>query len=164
MGMKTLIIVHSYHHGNTRKIAEAMAEALGATVKAPRDIAAAELEPYDLIGFGSGIDSDRHYAPLLELADALPPSPGKKAFIFSTSGAPEALMGRAFIQGYAKKCHAALRGKLALKGFAVEGEFICAGHNTNAFLWRIGGLNKGRPNAADLGRAGLFARELGRLG
>jgi flavodoxin len=164
MGMKTLIIVHSYHHGNTRKVAEAMAEALGATVKAPHDIKVGELKSYDLVGFGSGIDSDHNYAPLLELADALPPSPGKKAFVFSTSGAPEALMGRGFIQGYSKKCHAALRAKLALKGFGVEGEFICPGFNTNAFLWRIGGVNKGRPNAADLDRARIFARELIRLG
>jgi flavodoxin len=162
--MNTLIIVHSYHHGNTRKIAEAMAETLGAAVKAPRDIEAAELESYDLLGFGSGIDSGHHYAPLLDFADRLPPFPGKKAFIFSTCGAPEALLGRAFIKGYSKECHAALRAKLALKGFAVEGEFICPGHNTNAFLWRIGGVNKRRPNAADLERAGLFARELSRLG
>jgi flavodoxin len=162
--MNTLIVVHSYHHGNTRKIAEAMAEALGAALKAPRDLEAAELESCDLVGFGSGIDSDHHYAPLLELADRLPPFPGKKAFIFSTCGTPEGLLGRAYIQGYSRKCHAALRAKLALKGFAVAGEFICPGFNTNAFLWRIGGVNKRRPNAADLDRARLFARELGRLG
>jgi flavodoxin len=121
IGMKTLIIVHSYHHGNTRKIAEVMAE-------------------------------------------ALPSISGKKAFIFSTSGAPEALFGRDFIQKYSGRSHEALRARLRRKGFSIEGEFNCPGWNTNAFLWRIGGVNKGRPNAADLDRARIFARELARLG
>jgi flavodoxin len=160
--MNTLVVVHSYHHGNTRKVAEAMAEVLFARVAAPLDLEAEEPGACDLVGFGSGIDSDRHYAPLLELADRLPASPGRKAFIFSTSGAPEALLGRRFIQRYSEKCHASLRGKLRSKGYEILGEFICAGFNTNAFLWRIGGLNKGRPSAKDLERARGFARDLSR--
>jgi hypothetical protein len=42
----------------------------------------------------------------------------------------------------------------------IVGEYICAGFNTNSFLRFVGGVNKGRPNAADLGRAGAFARAL----
>jgi flavodoxin len=158
--MKALIIVHSYHHGNTRRIAEAMAEALGAAVIAPADADPAGLGSYDLVGFGSGIDSDHHYAPLLDFADRLPPSSGKRAFVFSTCGAPEALLGRRFIQDYPRKCHAALRDRLRSKGYEVSGEFICAGLNTNAFLRRLGGFNKGRPNAEDLEKARGFARSI----
>jgi len=36
--MKTLICVYSYHHKNTEKIANAMAEILGAAVKFPQDL------------------------------------------------------------------------------------------------------------------------------
>jgi flavodoxin len=158
--MKTLIVVHSYHHGNTRKVAEAMAGALGASVKAPRDLESSELDSYDLVGFGSGIDSDNHYAPLLEFADRLTLSPGKKAFIFSTNGMPAALFGPGSRELYSRKCHAALRGRLRAKGYEILGEFIGPGLNTNAFLWRIGGVNKGRPNAEDLERARRFARGL----
>lgn len=158
--LKTLVVVHSYHHGNTRKVAEAMAEVLGAQVRTPREIDIGELGSFDLAGFGSGIDSDNHYGPLLDLADRLPGSAGKKAFIFSTSGAPEALLGRRFIQRYSEKCHARLRSTLASKGYAILGEFICAGFNTNSFLKSFGGLNRGRPSAADLEKARAFARNL----
>ncbi len=36
--MKTLIICHSYHHGNTKKVADAMAAVLQAEVVNPRDV------------------------------------------------------------------------------------------------------------------------------
>jgi flavodoxin len=158
--MNALIIVHSYHHGNTRKIGEAMAEALGAAIVAPAHADPASLGAFDLVGFGSGIDSDNHYAPLLDFAERLPLCPGKRAFIFSTCGAPEALLGRRFIQEYSEKCHAALRARLLSKGYEVSGEFICAGFNTNAFLRRLGGINKSRPNAEDLEKARGFARSI----
>lgn len=58
------------------------------------------------------------------------------------------------------KSHSALREKLTSRGYAVIGEFSCAGHNTNSFLKLFGGLNKGRPNAEDLGDAEEFARTL----
>jgi flavodoxin len=153
---RSLVVVYSYHHGNTAKIADAVARVLGAEVRTPRQVTPDEIEEYDLVGFGSGIYSARHHESLLGLADTLPQATGKKAFIFSTYGAPAVAAGGDFV----KNNHSRLREKLQAKGYSVIGEFGCAGWNTNSFLKYIGGLNKGRPNAEDLKRAEEFARNL----
>ncbi len=158
--MKVLLVVHSFHHGNTAKIAEVFAKVLGARMRTPRQIDGEELQDYDLIGFGSGIDSDRHYKELLDLAGSLPRAADRKAFIFSTCGMPVSVGGRGAVEKYAVKSHTALRETLASKGYAITGEFSCAGFNTNSFLKLFGGLNKGRPNAEDLGDAEAFALKL----
>ena len=154
--LRSLVVVFSYHHGNTRKIADAVAQVLGAEVKTPRQVQPEEIAEYDLIGFGSGIYSAKHHESLLDLADRLPQVTGKKAFIFSTYGAPAVAAGGDFV----KNNHSQLRKKLKAKGYTVSGEFACAGWNTNVFLKYFGGLNRGRPNAEDLKHAEKFARNL----
>ncbi len=154
--MKSLVIVYSYHHKNTDAVARKIAEALGAEVVTPQEVKVERLAEYDLVGFGSGIDSGRNYAPLLGLADRLPHSPGRRAFIFSTCGAP----AFGVTEGFIRKNHSTLREKLSAKGYEIVGEFGCPGWNTNVFLRYFGGLNKGRPNAEDLHRAEAFARRL----
>lgn len=150
--MKSLLIVISYHHGNTEKIANVFAKVLDSQVTRPSQIGADGLKEYDLIGFGSGIYDEKHHRDLLALADALPQETDKKAFIFSTcSGVGE---DRVFEQ------HATLRKKLQSKGYIIVDEFTCKGFNTNSFLRHFGGINKGRPNAEDLRRAEEFARNL----
>jgi flavodoxin len=158
--MKSLVIVCSYHHGNTAKLARVMADVLGAEVKTPQEVDLEELAGYDLVGFGSGIDSSRHYTPLLDLADSLPQAEGRKAFIFSTCGIPAAAFGENYIKNYAGESHAEMRKKLRSKGYAIAGEFDCPGHNTNGFLRFFGGFNKGRPDAGDLREAQAFARRV----
>ncbi len=158
--MNALVVVHSYHHGNTARVAAAIAQVLGAEVRTPAQVAAAELGAFDLVGFGSGIDSGHHYTPLLDLAGRLPTVNGKAAFIFSTYGAPAG-----FMQGEAERKasaanHAALQRELRSKGYAILGEFSCPGHNTNHFLKWFGGLNKGRPDSRDLRAAAEFAHGL----
>ena len=59
--MKTLIVVYSYHHNNTQKVAEVFAKVLDAQIKTPQQINPEELQDYDLVGFGSGIDSGKNY-------------------------------------------------------------------------------------------------------
>jgi flavodoxin len=86
--VKSLVIVFSYHHGNTEKIAHAVAGMLGAPVKTPRQVTPDEIRAYDLVGFGSGIYSATFDPSVLDLADRLPDAEGKKAFLFSTCGAP----------------------------------------------------------------------------
>jgi flavodoxin len=158
--MNVLLVVSSHHHRNTGKVADVFARVLGARAQTPRTTDKEELRGVDLAGFGSGIDSDKHYKELLGFADSLPRVAGRKAFIFSTCGMPVFVAGRRAVAEYAVKSHSALREKLTSRGYKVIGEFGCAGHNTNSFLKLFGGLNKGRPNAEDLADAEGFARAL----
>ena len=70
--MKTLIICESVHHGNTKKIADAMAVVLNAEVKKTGEVDVGKLGEYDLIGFGSGIYMGKMHKNLLKLIDNLP--------------------------------------------------------------------------------------------
>jgi len=149
---KTLIIVFSYHHNNTLKIAQAFALELGAQIITPNEIDSVNLIDYDLIGFGSGIDSGKHYKPLITLAETLPSTSLQKGFVFSTS----AIQGKAKVE----KDHFALRTILSSKGYAIIDEFSCKGYNTNSFLKYFGGMNKGHPDEKDLNDAKNFAKRL----
>jgi flavodoxin len=154
--LRSLVVVFSYHHRNTEKIANACANVLGAEVKTPQQVKPEEIAEYDLVGFGSGIYSATFHPSVLDLADRLPHVAGKRAFLFSTYGAPAFIANREFIE----KNHQQVREKLQEKGYAIIGEFGCAGWNTNSFLKFFGGLNKGRPNAEDLTNAEVFARDM----
>lgn len=146
--MGTLIICVSYHHGNTARVAAALAEVLGARVVTPDEVAARDIEESQLIGFGSGIYAFRHHPSLLRIADELPVA-GKRVFLFSTRGF-----------GPVTLYHLALKRKLESAGASVRDEFSCHGHDTNGPLRWIGGLNKGRPDADDLALARRFAAGL----
>ena len=147
--IKSLIVLYSYHHHNTEKIAKVFSKILDTEIKWPDDINPEEIQEYDLIGFGSGIYSAKHDESLLEIADKLSEVNNKKAFLFSTAG----------ITGKSKavKDHTILREKLESKGYIIIDEFQCKGFNTNSFLRLFGGINKGRPNAQDIENAENFA-------
>ena len=115
--MNVLLVVSSYHHKNTEKIADVFARVFDARMKTPRQTDKEELRDFDLIGFGSGIDSDKHYKELLDLADSLPRVADRKAFIFSTCGMPVFVAGRSAVAEYAVKSHSALREKLTSRGY-----------------------------------------------
>jgi flavodoxin len=146
------LVVYSYHHNNTQKIADAIAKVLNAEIKAPQQTEPQMLIEYDLVGFGAGIDSGKHYRELLDFADKLPQVDDKKGFIFSTAG----------ITGDKKriKDHTKLRQKLTTKGYRIVDEFQCKGFNTNSFLKVLGGMNKESPTADDLKHAEEFAQNL----
>jgi flavodoxin len=146
--VKTLIICQSYHHGNTKKIADAMAAILHAEVVSPRDVNAETFDGYDLIGFGSGIAFGKHYKQILMLVERLP-ALHKNAFMFSTRGSRKQM-------GY----HSALRRQLNEKGWTIVGEFSCRGFDTYGLMKLVGGIAKGRPNERDLRDAEEFARSL----
>ncbi len=85
--IKCLMIVHSYHHNNTLKIAQVFSEILKAEIKTVDQVDVNELGQYDLIGFGAGIDSGHHYQPLLDLAETLPPVEENKSLLFFSTSA-----------------------------------------------------------------------------
>ncbi|MFX1260274.1 MAG: flavodoxin family protein [Promethearchaeota archaeon] len=150
--MKSLLVLFSYHHKNTEKIADVIAKVLDAQIKTPEQIKAEELQEYNLIGFGSGIYGGKHHKLLLDLADSLSRVTNREAFVFSTA----ALTGKAKVV----KDHSLLREKLQSKGYIILDDFQCKGFNTNSFLKYFGGMNKGRPNAEDLIHAEEFAQNL----
>lgn len=150
--MKCLIVLYSYHHNNTRKVAEAIAKVIGAIIKTPLEINENELQEYSFIGFGSGIDSGKHYKELLDFADKLLPVDNKRCFIFSTS----AMQGKEKVA----KDHARLRQIVQLKGYEIVDEFSCKGFNTNSFLKFFGGINKNSPSDDDIKNAEKFASKL----
>ncbi len=149
--MKSLLVLFSYHHKNTEKIANVFAKVLDAQIKTPQQINPEELQEYSLIGFGSGIYDGKHHKVLLDLADKLPQVTNRKAFIFSTSGVTKKNQ---------PEIHLPLMEKLQSKGYMIVDEFNCAGFNTNSFIKLFGGINKGRPNAEDLKHAEEFAQNL----
>lgn len=149
--MKTLLICFSYHHKNTAKIVSVFASTLDAEVKTPQEVDPNGLGEFDLVGFGSGIYFGKHHKVLLDFADKLPLVTSRKAFIFSTSGQIGSVVSR---------FHRRLREKLVSKGFAVVGEFNCAGLDTYGITKILGGIKKGHPNEDDLKQAELFAQNL----
>ena len=133
---------------------------LDAEVKTPQQTNAEELQNFDLVGFGSGIDTGKNYKELLDFANKLPKVTDKKAFVFSTSGMPVGISGQQRVEEYTSKCHKTLKETLQSKGYMIVDEFGCAGFNTNKFLKYFGGINKGRPNSEDLKHAEEFALKL----
>ena len=145
--MKSLIIYVSISHANTKRIANVMAETLGATLLEPEEIDKSTLQDYDLIGFGSGIYYNRFYRRLRQFIKQLPTFQNKKAFLFATVGHGEAP---------SRPMEKLLSGK----GFDVVGTFSCLGYNTWLPARLFGRENKGRPDAGDFKRAKEFAMSL----
>jgi flavodoxin len=150
--MKSIILLYSYHHNNTEKLAHVFSKVLDAPIRKTGDITPEELSEYDLVGFGSGIYSDKHHPSMLEFVDKLPEESGKKAFLFSTAGISNKTKTRTD--------HSHIRDKLESKGYTVVDEYQCVGFNTNSFLKYLGGMNKGRPNTKDLQEVEAVAQKM----
>lgn len=148
--MKAVIVCASVSHGNTRRVADSMAQVLGAKVVSPEQADLAELAGADLVGFGSGVFYSRLHPRLTDFVKALPTRRGR-AYVFATSGLPEiplAPFTRPLVQ--------LLEGK----GYEVVGSFSCRAFDTWTPFKLVGGINKQRPNVGDLAAARAFAGRL----
>lgn len=143
------IIYASMHHQNTRRVADAMAHALGASLIPVDQAAGFGMTDYDLVGLGSGIYFGRHHRSLLELVGGWKSAP-KKVFLFSTAG----LSFMKWAQ------HSALRSAVSKKGSTILGEYCCRGWDTVGPLRFLGGINRNRPDEVDLAKAGEFASRM----
>jgi len=132
-----LIIYHSEHHGNTKKIAKAMAEKVGTDILKATDVNLNKFEEYDIVGFGSGVYNGKLHKELSEILSKLSQQDDKKAFIFSTTGS----------KTYSSMAHERFRPMLEEKSFEIIGEFSCLGFDT---ALTKEGINKGRPNKQDI--------------
>lgn len=145
--MKSLVLYHSEHHGNTKKVADVIGKTLGAEAVAASEFDPAGADEYDLIGFGSGVYYGKFHDSLYRSAEGLPVQQETKAFLFSTTGS----------KTYSLRAHEAFKPLLTSKVFTVVAEFSCLGFDT---ALSAEGINKGKPDASDLKDAQQFAESL----
>ena len=149
--MSALIVCRSWSHGNTAKVAHAIADVLSAEVVEPWAVEPSRVAGYDLVGFGSGIYAASFDPELRRFVASIPPVHDSTAFVFATAG-----FGRVIERPFRPR----LATLVEAVGFRIVGSFCCPGFDTWLPLRLVGGLNKGRPDDGDLERARKFARNL----
>lgn len=145
--MKTAICYYSRHHGNTLKVAQAMAlegevDLIDVTTRQ-----AVRLEGYDCIGLASGIYGFEFQKAVVEFARQYLPN-GKPVFFLYTYGGAKGTGAKAVAEvAREKNC-------------PILGEFSCKGFDTFGPFKMIGGIAKGHPDQKDLENARTFYREM----
>lgn len=136
-------VVYASLTGNTRKVAQAMAEAVGATLVDVRKDPLPKVEPGDVIFVGDGVYGGRPSRALRRALAAWTLPRGVKAAVFGTYGGRPSQLP-------------ILERILAEKGAQVVDRFSCLGRD-----WFLLGLvGRGRPSAEDLKAAQAFARRV----
>lgn len=91
--MKTAIVYYSAHHGNTKKLIDAIAAQGDVTLSDASKVKNIDLSSYDLIGFASGIYYQKLHESVLQFAkNNLPVN--KKTFIIYTCGVDVKIVSR----------------------------------------------------------------------
>lgn len=135
----TFLVVYFSRGGNTRKVAEAIAQELGCkSVDIKKETP--DLSGVDMLLVGSGNYGGKTDDRLLTFLNNLQPCSDKKAAVFATSG------------GSDPKVIDVLQEALEEKGYKVVSSFDCRGK----FLL----LNRGHPNKDDLKNAKALASDL----
>ena len=145
--MKTAIVFYSKHHGNTKKLIDAIAAKYDVTAIDATEVKSADLSEYDMVGFASGIYYSKFHKSVLEFAEQNLPD-GKPVFFLYTYGAEK--------KGYTK----AITEAVSKRNAKIVGEFGCFGFNTFGPFKLIGGIAKGHPNQADLAGVKNFFEKL----
>ena len=145
--MKTAIVYYSKHHGNTKKLLDAIAAENEVTLIDVTEQPSADLSGYDRIGFASGIYYNSFAKQLLTYAqDCLPAK--KDVFYLFTHGAPKGV----FLT--------AIRKIAEQKQCREIGSSHCLGFDTVGTFKLVGGIAKGHPTEEEINEAVAFYRKL----
>ena len=140
---KAVIVYASTHHGNTRKLVDAISEKYPVALIDATAEKQTDLSQYDLIGFASGIDFGKFYGPVEAfLKNNLPRN--KQVFFLYTCA-----MDR---KGFTEN----LEEEARKTGSEILGAYGCRGFNTYGPWKLMGGMNKGHPNEKELAGAVRF--------
>ena len=145
--MKTAIVYYSKHHGNTKKLLDAIAAENEVTLIDVTAQRPADLAEYDRIGFASGIYYSSFAKQILACAAEHLPE-GKDVFYIYTHGAPKGDFLKAIREIAAKKKSREI------------GEYRCQGFDTFGPFSLVGGIAKGHPTEAELCGAVAFYENL----
>jgi flavodoxin/NAD-dependent dihydropyrimidine dehydrogenase PreA subunit len=142
-------MVYLSQSGNTRKVAEAMAEAFRGSGHGVRTVPLKKATPQDaakgdLLGVGTPCFSSQAPTPVKQFLRALPALNGQPAFVFATSGAAP---GRVLYD---------LSRLLRDRGAEVVGGFLTRGELHHPAPCLVGRMPN-RPDEEDLARARHFA-------
>lgn len=143
--MKTAIIYYSRHHGNTKKLIDALCAGHDVTAIDVSEAAQADLTGYDAIGLASGIYYSKFHKSVLDFAKSNLPA-GKPVFFLYTYGAKKDSYTKAITQ--------------AVHGARILGEYGCLGFNTFGPFKLFGGMAKGHPDDGELRAAVAFYNSL----
>ena len=145
--MKVLIIYHSEHHGNTKKLVEAIAGQGDVSLLNVSDSSSLNWSDFDLIGFASGIYYQKFHKDILNSAENNLPT-GKKVFFLYTCGVKR--------NSYTD----AIRQIAETKGAQILGSYGCLGFDTFGPFKLVGGIAKGHPDDKDISAAMDFLRKI----
>lgn len=145
--MKTAIVYYSAHHGNTKKLLDAITNNSDVTLIKASGSEQTNLSDYDLIGFASGIYYQKFNEGVVQFAEKYLPQ-GKKVFFIYTYGVKR--------KGYTD----AINQVATSKGAQVLGAYGCPGFDTFGPFKLVGGIAKGRPNDEDIAGAVKFFQEI----
>ena len=145
--MKTAIVYYSRHHGNTKKLLDAIAARNEVTLIEVTAQPAADLSGYDRIGFASGIYYSSFAKQLIAFASNHLPE-NKPVFYVYTHGAPKG----DFLK--------AIREVAAQKHCREIGEYRCQGYDTFGPFKLVGGIAKGHPTPEEIAGAVAFYEKL----
>ena len=145
--MKTAIVYYSQHHGNTKKLLDAIAEKHEVTLLDVTKTKECDLSEYDLIGLASGIYYTNFEKPLLSFADIYLPE-NKQVFFIYTHGAPKG----GFLKG--------IREITNKKHCKEVGDYHTLGFDTFGPFKLVGGVSKGHPTEDEIAGAVKFYESL----
>jgi flavodoxin len=145
--MKVAIAYYSQHHGNTKKLLDAIKELGDITLINVVKCKEADLTNYDIIGFASGIFFGKFSKAVLDFARKNLPQE-KAVFLIYTYGINS--------KGYTK----AMEQIIAAKSCQLLGTYGCRGFDTFGPLKLIGGIAKGHPDKDDVEGAREFFRRM----
>jgi flavodoxin len=141
----TAIIYASVHHGNTKKIVDAIAGACEVDLIDATQITEKDINGYDTIGFASGLYYSKFHQSVLNFAAVNLPE-DRKVFFICTCGGNASFKS---IEEIASSKNAYIIGKFSCKGYDTFGPFKL-----------VGGLAKGHPDDKDLEAAVEFYKGL----
>ena len=145
--MNTAIIYFSQHHGNTKKLLDAIAAAEDVALIDVTADPDADLSAFDRIGLASGIYFNAFAKQLMAYADAHLPE-GRDVFFIYTHGAPTG----GFLKGIRE-----ITGKKKCREL---GAYHCLGFDTFGPFKLVGGIAKGHPTEDEIRGAVDFYRGL----
>lgn len=145
--MKTAIVYYSRHHGNTKKLVDAIAAKNDVDLIDVTAQPSADLTGYDRIGFASGIYYNSFAKQLLSFAETSLPE-GKDVFYLFTHGAPKGV----FLTS--------MRKIAEQKNCREIGSYHCLGFDTFGPFKLLGGIAKGHPTEKEIKGAVEFYSKL----